>query len=139
MFRIILLTLLAVGMTPVGSFAAECGASGLAVSSVTVGSVTPMGKLNKYHLIAKVTNVSGASQPSSALQFVDIYQGTEKLDAKSVPPLGAGQSYMVAYDSLRSPEAGNGTTTLTFALDTTRPISAMPQSCIAASGNTVTF
>ena len=138
MFRILFATLLAIGATQTPALASDCGAAGLTVSSIAVNGVTT-GKLNTYHLLAKITNTGREAQAVDTLQFIDIFQLSDKLDAKGVPPLAPGQTYTVAYDVMRSPDAGNGTTTLTFLLDSRRPASANAQSCIASTGYAISF
>jgi hypothetical protein len=122
------------------AFASQCNGVDLAVGSVSVKSVSTSGGLNRYHITGIVTNVGSASQRADALQSVDIYQGKEKLDSKSVPPLKAGQSFTFSYISGRSTDAGNGTTRLRFQLNVRRPSPADSQICNMANDSfTLTF
>jgi len=117
MFRIsIVVALLLLTQTIIASASMECAGAGPAILSVTVTGVDHDGGLNRYHIRGTVENVGSASEASNTLQSVDIFKGSEKLDAKSVPPLKPGQSYAFSYVSARSADAGKGTTTLTFQL-----------------------
>jgi CARDB len=94
--------------------AATCSAP--AITNVVVKNVDTVGNLNHYQIAGTVVN-NGPAQASNVLQAVDIYQGTVKLDTRSIPPLKAGQSYAFTYTSDRASDAGKGTTTLKFQLD----------------------
>jgi hypothetical protein len=103
------------------------------IASVTVKSVAPQGALNRYTISATVVNNGGMPQPKDTLQFVNIYQEAgEKLDAKGIPPLNPGESYTFTWSYVRSRDAGNGTTKLSFEL-----APALGSSSISAS--TLTF
>jgi hypothetical protein len=114
-------------MAPVS--AAPCNGVDLAVGPVTVKNVSTSGNLNQYAIVGTVTNVGSSSQGSDALQTVDIYQGKQKLDNRSIPPLKAGQSFAFSYSYERSASAGNGTTQLRFQLNIARPAAADSQVC----------
>jgi hypothetical protein len=116
MIRMIFAALLLASPSLVAS-AASCGGAHPVITGVTVKSVNSMGALNHYNLSGTVVNNGSSGQASSVLQSVDIYQGAEKLDTKSIPPLAAGQSYTFTYVASRSSDAGNGTTKMTFKLD----------------------
>jgi hypothetical protein len=136
MFRTFFFALVALAAST-GLASAACAGADPAIASATVKGVAPDGNMNRYTIDITVTNSGGATQPTNTLQFVDIYQGTVKLDAKGVPPLKPGQSYTVSYDSLRSHDAGQGTTTLRFALDVQQPAD---QNCSTANdASSVTF
>lgn len=107
-----------VAASPMTVAQAGCSGADPALVSVAVKGVTPSGNLNNYQIDGTVTN-QGAAQSADVLQSVDIYaaKATDKLDAKSIPPLKAGESYTFSYTSVRSKDAGNGTTTLRFVLD----------------------
>jgi hypothetical protein len=139
MLRVIIAALAFVATsTPV--FASECTGVDLAVRSVSVKSVSTSGNLNRYEITGTVTNVGSVSQGADALQSVDIYQEDEKLDSKSIPPLKAGQSYSFSYTSMRSTDAGKGTTHLRFQLNVTHPSPADSQVCNMANDSfTLTF
>ena len=107
-FLVLLATL---GATP------PCNGTGLSITSVAVKNVSSSGNLNTYHISGTVTNTGSQAEPNSALQSVDIFMAQEKLDAKSIPPLAAGQSYTFDYAYQRSNDAGNGTTHLRFSID----------------------
>jgi hypothetical protein len=116
MFRLtafILLALLATAAAP----AASCAGADPGIVSVSVAGVQPSGGLNNYHITGTVTNLGGSPQAKNVLQSVDVYMASEKLDAKSIPPLAPGQSYNFNYTYQRSRDAGNGTTILRFVLD----------------------
>lgn len=126
--------------TTTSAFATPCTGVDLAVRSVSVKGVTKTGNLNRYEITGAVTNVGAASQGSDALQSVDIYQDTEKLDSRSIPPLKAGQSYAFTYAFMRSSDAGNGTTHLRFQLNVTHPSPADSQICHMVNDSfTLTF
>jgi hypothetical protein len=107
--------LLAIACLLPATAAAQCNAGHESVTA-SVHDVTTDGKMNYYHIAATVDN-GGYSQASSALQFVDMYQRDEKLDAKGVPPLSADGKHTVFFTWKRSVEAGPGSTILTFKLD----------------------
>ncbi len=139
MFRI-LIAVLAFLATTAPALAAECSGVDLAVRSVSVKSVSTSGGLNHYKITGTVTNVGSASQGADALQSIDIYQGSDKVDTKSVPPLSVGHAYTFEYVSVRSTEAGSGTTKLRFQLNITRPSPADSQVCNMANDSyTLTF
>lgn len=133
MVRIATLATLVLAQACMGSAWAVCAGANPAVTAVIVKSVTTAGQENNYHLSATVTNIGSAAQPSNTLQFVDIYQDGQKLDAKGIPPLTAGQSYTFSYMWPRAADAGTGTTTINFRLD-----ERQPSSC-SASAKSVTF
>lgn len=108
--KLLSILLIAASMLPVAAQAA-CGAI-----TASVQNVTTDGKLNYYHIAAKVTNTGGA-QASNTRQFVNVFLRNEKLDAKGVPPLAADGSFTYVYTWKRSVDAGPGTTPLTFTLD----------------------
>ena len=94
--------------------AAQCG--GATAVTASVHDITTDGKMNYYHIATTVSN-SGIGQGASTLQFVDLYQRDEKLDAKGIPPLNSSESHTVYFTWKRSVEAGPGSTWLTFKLD----------------------
>lgn len=99
------------------AWASTCSGTHPAIVSVAVKNVMSAGNLNRYEISGTVVNDGSSGQASSALQFVDISMDGEKLDAKSIPPLGAGQSHTFTYEYQRNANAGTGTTKLTFKLD----------------------
>jgi CARDB len=122
MFRIAIFALLALGSTSLAAQAAPtCAGPDPAIGNVTVSGVTPSGNLNNYHITGTVTNMGSSTQAKDVLQSVDIYMADQKLDAKSIPPLAAGQSTTFTYTYQRSKDAGQGTTRLRFALDMHNP------------------
>lgn len=140
MFRTAIFVLLTLTSTSVAVAAGTCAAADPSVVSVAVADVTSNGNLNNYHIKGTVTNVGASGQASNVLQSVDIYQATEKLDAKSVPPLPAGQSATFEYIYQRSKDAGQGTTRLRFVLDVHNPSPAGAQNCSTNNDqNEVTF
>ena len=94
--------------------AAQCGSAPAVTAAVQ--NVSTDGKMNFYRIAATVANL-GSNQGSSTLQFVDMYQRDEKLDAKGVPPLSPDQKHTVYFTWKRSVDAGPGSTILTFKLD----------------------
>lgn len=129
MFRIAIFVLLTVTSTSAAGMAAgTCAGPDPSLGKVAVGSVTTSGNLNNYHITGTVTNVGGATQAKDVLQSVDIYMADQKLDAKSIPPLAAGQSATFDYVYQRSKDAGQGTTRLRFVLDMHNP-SGTAQDC----------
>ncbi len=97
--------------------APSCPGADPAITSAVVRNVMSDAGLNHYQFAVTVVNNGSIAQASNTLQFVDVFQGNEKLDAKSVPPLRAGEAYTVSYVSDRSRQAGDGTSELTFKLD----------------------
>ena len=128
--------LLLLAQTVAASASTTCAGADPAIASVAVKSVNSAGGLNRYALSGTVVNAGHTAQASDTLQFVDIYKGSEKLDAKGIPPLKPGQSYTFSYVSVRSSDAGKGTTKLTFRLD----VRQSSQNCSAGNDSTaVTF
>lgn len=122
MFRTAIFALLALTSTSVAAVAAgTCAGPDPSLGTVTVSGVTQDGGLNNYHISGTVTNAGSAGQAKDVLQSVDIYMGDQKLDAKSIPPLAAGQSATFDYTYQRSKDAGQGTTHLRFVLDMHNP------------------
>ncbi len=134
MIRTTTLATLALTLASTGYASAFCTGANPAVTAVAVKSVTTAGQENNYHLTATVTNIGSAAQATNTLQFVDIYQYGQKLDAKGIPPLNPGQSYTFSYMWPRASDAGTGTTTLSFRLD-----ERQPSSCTNSSAKSVTF
>ena len=140
MLRMTALAFLALVLASGSSASAACSGSDPAITSVGVKSVEPAGNVNRYHLTGTVVNEGNQSQASNVLQFVDIYQGGVKVDAKGIPALAAGQSYAFSYVAQRSQDAGKGTTNITFKLDFREPNSSAHADCSAANDAfTVTF
>jgi hypothetical protein len=122
------------------AFASPCNGVDLAVRAVSVKSVSTSGNTNRYALAGTVTNIGSASQGADALQSVDIYEGKQKLDGRSIPPLKVGESRPFSYVFERSTGAGNGTTRLRFQLNITHPSPADAQSCNMSNDSyTLTF
>jgi hypothetical protein len=141
MFRISLLALLGFALASAAPAWAACAGADPAITSVAVKSVAQANGINHYTLAVTVINDGSQAQAKDVLQFVDISQVPgEKLDAKGVPPLQAGQSYTFTYVTMRSAEAGNGTTHLHFQLDVRQPSPAGAADCNAANdAYTLTF
>jgi hypothetical protein len=139
MYRIVAIALLAF-MQSGGLVSASSSCSGLpAIVSVAVKGMNASNGLNRYELTGTVVN-RGAAQPSNTLQSVDIFSKGTKLDTRSIPPLGPGESYVFSYVSERSSDAGSGTTKLRFQFDVAQPASGGSQDCNAKSdGYSVTF
>lgn len=120
--------------------AATCAGADPAITAVGVAGVTPAGGIDQYHIAGTVVNHGSQGQASNVLQFVDIYQNGQRLDAKSIPPLAAGQSFTFTYVALRSTDAGKGTTTLHFQLRMRQPSPGGSENCSTGDDtNAVTF
>jgi subtilase family serine protease len=129
MFRFAIFALLALTSTSMAAMAAgTCAGPDPSLGNVTVAGVTSNGNLNNYRITGTVTNAGSATQAKDVLQSVDIYMADQKLDAKSIPPLAAGQSATFEYVYQRSKDAGQGTTRLRFVLDMHNP-SGSAQDC----------
>ena len=88
MNRPLVLGILALALVPVAvSAQARCLGGNPAITHVAVQTTHTMGKMNQYTLVGTVMNQGTAAQPSSTLQFVDIYDGAQKVDSRSIPPL----------------------------------------------------
>ena len=122
MFRATAATLLLL-LPAVAAPAATCHGSDPRITSVVVKSVETAGSVSRYHLNGTVVNMGATGQPSNLLQSVDIFDAEDKLDTKSIPPLKAGDSFTFTYVSVRSSQAGKGTTQLGFQLDPISPCS----------------
>ncbi|MBV9718740.1 MAG: hypothetical protein JOZ77_05445 [Candidatus Eremiobacteraeota bacterium] len=99
---------------PIACVAANCDGASLAVSGVSLQSVTRTPYLNLYHVRATVTNLGNQGQAGNAMQFVDIVQYGARLDNRGIPPLASGASYTVTYTWPRSSDAGALTSPLDF-------------------------
>jgi hypothetical protein len=133
MVRVLTVALLILAQAPVVAAASTCGGPDLAMTSVSVQSITKTPFLNKYRVVGTVTNVGAARQAPNVLQFVDIDQYGNRLDDRGVPPLAPGQTYTVAYVWNRSIDAGSGTTPLTFHLRGVSPLPATLNDCNPAN------
>lgn len=133
MLRTAILAAIAFALPAPSLAAGTCAGADPAIVSVVVANVTPAGGVDQYHLTGTVTNRGTAGQASNVLQFVDIYQQDVRLDAKSIPPLGPGQSANFDYVALRSSDAGKGTTTLNFRLRFRQPVPPGAADCDAAN------
>ena len=122
MFRATAATLLFL-LPALPAAAATCHGSDPQITSVVVKSVEMAGSVNRYHLNGTVVNMGGTGQPSNLLQSVDIFDAEDKLDTKSIPPLKPGETFTFTYVSVRSGQAGKGTTQLGFQLDPISPCS----------------
>ena len=135
MIRALSASLFAALLAPLGASAASCAGANPAITSAVVKNVTSAGQLNTYHMTGTVTNLGTAGQPSSTLQFVDIYVDGQKRNDRGIPPLAPGQSYNFGFDWSRSSDAGPGTTTVRFRI---RMVSG--SDCNPGNGsNSVTF
>lgn len=135
MIRVLTVALFAALLAPLGASAASCAGANPAITSAVVKNVTPAGQLNTYHMTGTVTNLGSTGQPSSTLQFVDIYVDGQKRNDRGIPPLAAGQSYSFAFDWSRSGDAGPGTTTVRFRIRMVKGSDCNP----ANGSNSVTF
>lgn len=130
---------LGLAVTAAGS-AATCAGADPAITAVAVANVTPAGGVEQYHIAGTVVNRGSQGQASDVLQFVDVYQNGQRLDAKSIPPLAAGQSFTFTYVAERSTDAGKGTTTLHFQLRMRQPSPGGSENCSTDDDtNAVTF
>jgi hypothetical protein len=102
---------------------AACRGSDPQITAVVVKSAESAGNIVRYHLSGTVTNMGSTAQASNLLQSVDIFDAEDKLDTKSIPPLKPGESFTFTYVSVRSAQAGKGTTQLGFQLDPISPCS----------------
>lgn len=110
----LILTIFALALVPTGASAQRCLGANPAITHVEVQTTHPMGKMNQYRLLGTVTNMGTQSQPSNTLQFVDIYDGVQKIDSRSVPPLTTSGTFHFTYNWNRASDAGAGSTTFVF-------------------------
>jgi hypothetical protein len=133
----IVAALLLVSQSAAAQASTACAGVNLALDPVAVTKMSSNGTLNRYELSGTVTNSGSAAQASDVLQSVDIYARNVKIDTKSIPPLKPGESYTFSYASMRSRDAGDGTTQLAFQLAGGQPAA---QDCRdGTSRQTVTF
>jgi hypothetical protein len=134
--------LVLVGLTaiPIGARAAVCSGADTAITNITVQRVTHTQYVNVYHLAATVQNLGTEAQSSDVLQFVDVLQYGNRLDAAGMPPLGVGGKFTYSYLFLRSRDAGSGTTTLLFHVRFVRPVPPGREDCDPSNDHmSVTF
>lgn len=112
--RALILVAFALALVPAGVAAQRCLGGNPAITHAEVQSTHAMGKMNQYVLVGTVKNLGTANQPSNTLQFVDIYDGAQKVDAKTIPPLPASGTYHFTYDWNRAVDAGAGSTKFIF-------------------------
>lgn len=135
MNRLLTSVIIALALVPVGASAqSRCSGGNPAINHVEVQSTHTMGQVNVYVIVGSVTNMGTMNQPSNTLQFVDIYDGTEKVDSKSISPITTSGTTHFTYNWKRATDAGTGTTTLTFKL---RMVNGT--NCNPANGATATL
>jgi hypothetical protein len=109
-----LILVFVLALVPVGVSAQRCLGGNPAITHVGVQSVHRMGQMNTYHMVGTVKNLGTANQPASTLQFVDIYDGAQRVDSRTIPPLTAGGSFNFTYNWNRAYDAGAGSTVFDF-------------------------
>lgn len=82
--------------------------------AVAVKGSNTDGKVTNYTIAGTVANLGRRGQASNVLQFVDISENGIRRDAKSIPPLRPGKSFVFTYVYQRSSDAGSGTSNLNF-------------------------
>jgi hypothetical protein len=132
MLRVTIFALLVSSLSPAVA-AASCAGADPAVLGATSTLASSSAGANHYRLSITVRNVGNRKQASNVLQFVDIYEHKVKLDAKGVPPLRVGQTYVITYDYMRATDAGDGTATFRFQLNMRQPAGISSQNCSAAN------
>jgi hypothetical protein len=134
MSRTITLALLVlVPLTTAAAAAATCDGVDVAITHVGVTNVTTNGTVNRYTITGTLTNLGTRAQSSNILQFVNISQYGQKLDARSVPPLAPGQSHSFTWEWQRSSDAGRGTSTIDFRFAIQPPVPAGQAECNTAN------
>ena len=124
-------------LTLIAAMANGCNGAQPSVVAVTLHSVTRTSYLNRYQINATVTNRGDQAQAGNTLQFLDVVYYGGRIDARGIPPLGAGQSYTVTYVWPRSADAGRWTSPVDFRI---RAKSPLPEGCTgshASAGITV--
>jgi CARDB len=113
--RGLILGILAVALVPVAVSAQQrCLGGNPAITHVAVQSTHSMGNMTTYVIVGSVMNQGTQAQPSSTLQFVDIYDGAQRVDSKSIPPLSNGATTHFTYNWNRASDAGAGSSTFVF-------------------------
>jgi hypothetical protein len=87
------------------------------ILSARVQPATMHGALQHITIAITVKNIGNVRQPSNLLQSLDVFQNDQRVGKIGLQPLGPHQSQTVSYSFDRSPDAGAGTTNLTFRLD----------------------
>jgi hypothetical protein len=133
--RALILGIFALALVPVGVAAqSRCLGANPAIVHVGVQTTHQVGQMNQYRLVGAVQNMGTANQPSSTLQFVDIYDGAERVDSKTIPPLTSSGTFHFTYNWNRAVDAGAGSTTFVFKI---RMVSGT--NCNPANGSTYTL
>ncbi len=114
MIRTLTLGIFVLALVPVGASAQRCVGGNPAITHVAVQTTHNTGSMNQYRLVGTVQNMGTAAQPANTLQFVDIYDGSQKLDSRSIPPLSNSGTFHFTYNWSRAHEAAAGSTTFTF-------------------------
>jgi hypothetical protein len=121
-----LILVFVVALVPVGAFAQRCLGGNPAITHVGIQSVHRRGQENTYVMVGTVKNLGTQNQPSNTLQHVDIYDGAERVDSKSIPPLTAAGSVNFTYQWNRAYDAGAGSTTFVFRIRMTSGVNCNP-------------
>ena len=138
--RTTILAFLVLTQATIGSAAAACMGSNLAVTSVAIQGVEKSQYLNNYRVVGTVTNVGSQTQGGDVLQFLDVNQYGHRLDDRGIPPLAPGQSYTVSYIWKRSVDAGQGTTPLSLHLRSISGTTLGTDTCdIATASRSILF
>ena len=117
MNRLLTSVIAALALVPLAASAqGRCSGGNPAINHVEVQSTHTMGGVNTYVIVGSVMNMGTMNQPANTLQFVDIYNGSDKVDSKTIPPITTSGTTHFTYQWKRASDAGAGTTTLTFKL-----------------------
>lgn len=125
--RALILGIFALALVPVGVAAqSRCLGGNPAIVHVGVQTTHQVGQMNQYRLVGAVQNMGTANQPSSTLQFVDIYDGAERVDSRMIPPLTSSGTFHFSYNWNRAVDAGAGSTTFVFKIRMTNGTNCNP-------------
>lgn len=116
MNRALVLGIFVLALVPVGAFAQRCLGGNPAITHVAVQTTHTAGMANHYTIVGTVVNHGTANQPANTVQFVDIYDGAQKVDSKTIPPLTTSGTFHFTYTWSRATDAGAGSTTFMFKL-----------------------
>jgi hypothetical protein len=136
--RIALALSVALAAVP-GPATAACAGPDPSIVSVSAGHAVTSGGLSTYRLSGSVVNAGNAAQASNVLQFVDVFQGTDKVNSIGIPPLRPHQSYAFSYAAQRSSDAGAGTTKILFRLRMKQPAGSSANCNAGNDSFTLTF
>lgn len=127
--------LLAALTLPILAMTSGAACAGPTITNAVASQAGNNGNLTSYDVAVTVKNTGSATEPSSLLQSVQVFQDATKVDQKGTQPLAAGAHTTVHYRFSRSSEAEAGSTHLFFRLVLSDPHGTPFTNCTSASNS----